>query len=146
MAKTDKQLIDECNTLAHKFTTITEWEVPEDYRFYRFIDGPLSNPRARLAWSLAVCACEFLCAHEMSDALQSVLEAEARVEMRRAAKEARRLKKISDAAPPKTEPSPITHRQAIAALKSIGLTSARAKIVLATMKRGELGATTHEQL
>lgn len=69
--KTDLELVNDCNYVAREFFRLLGYCAPADYKFYRS-----GYPRAALAWTMAKTAAEWLCGHEMDDAVDSVIESE----------------------------------------------------------------------
>ena len=77
MSKTDRQIIDEVNDLARTMLGYmgTGYTVPENYKFYQPDE---KNDRILGAWSRAVEVYEKITHSEVHDALQAVLEDEAK--------------------------------------------------------------------
>lgn len=77
MSKTDRQIIDEVNALAHKMLLFmgTGYKAPDDQKFYLADEKDI---RIRGAWDRAVEVYEQITHSEVHDALQAVIEDEAR--------------------------------------------------------------------
>lgn len=67
--KTDRKLVDDCNTLARLFYSLHGYQVPEDYRFYE-----ATHPQEVGMWNLAVAAYDHIEGTDIEDALSTIEE------------------------------------------------------------------------